>query len=934
MYRIEDYAAKAREVAAEGIVLLKNDHQALPLCCGDKVAFFGRSQFNYFKSGTGSGGLVNTPYVWGVREALHEETDIELNEMLEETYASWIKEHPYDNGHGWGSEPWFQEEMPLTEELVSRVREQSDTALVVIGRSAGEDHDNDLKEGSYLLTQKEEDMLAKICAAFTRTIVLLNVGNVIDMNWVERYNPAAVAYIWQGGQEGGLGVADMLMGRVTPSGKLPDSIVKQVQLSPAARYFGNPDKVYYTEDIYVGYRYYETFHPEEVIYPFGFGLSYTDFAFKGMKADADLKDGRLVKISCRADVENIGAVDGKEVLQVYVAAPQGKLGKAKRSLCGFKKTALLAPGQTQHLELTIAPETIASYDDRSATAYPYAYVLEEGTYEVYAGSDVRSARLIGSFTLDEIQLVEQLSQNVAPEEDFDILRPCEDADGCLKEMYIPVVKRQTPYAEVVKKDDSREILLTGDQGYRLIDVQQGKVSMEAFIAQLSVEDLASLSRGEGMCSPKVTAGIAGAFGGVTDNLQKFGLPIAGCSDGPSGIRMDSGAYAFSMPNGTLLASTFDPELSEDMYEWEGLELRKNKIDTLLGPGLNIHRYPLNGRNFEYFSEDPYLTGKMAAAQLRGMGRHRVTGTIKHFATNNQETNRHGAESIVSERALREIYLKGFEIAVKEGGAYSIMSTYNPLNGHWTASHYELLTGILRKEWGYQGIVMTDWWAKGNYPGEDGYLKNTAAKIQAQNDVSMVNLNAANQESDNTLEGYREGKVTLADLQRMAKNVCSYLLRTPAYDRMVSGGTLPLDAELKEFVFEGEDTPAAEITWNLDESDTLPGTELIREKDATNLITLLMKTRGRYRLILTCRTEEGIPEMAQIPVSIFQDKTLVKTITLTGLDHDWKTFEIEEELGVFFMSIMYLKLRFAQTGMEVKELKMELVENMEDTFWNA
>ena len=336
---------------------------------------------------------------------------------------------------------------------------------------------------------------------------------------------------------------------------------------------------------------------------------------------------------------------------------------------------------------------------------------------------------------------------------------------------------------------------TGDLGYRLTDVEEGKVSMEEFLSQLTDEDLCCIVRGEGMCSPKVTPGTAGAFGGVTDRLRDFGLPVACCADGPSGIRMDCGTAAFAMPNGTCLGCTFNEQLSEELYAFEGLELRKNKVDTLLGPGMNIHRNPLNGRNFEYFSEDPLVTGKMAASQLRGMGRYQVTGTIKHFACNSQEFRRNMVDAVVSERALREIYLKGFEIAVKEGGAYSIMTSYNPVNGFWSASSYDMLTTILRKEWGYDGIVMTDWWAKGNDQGEAGRVENVAAMVRAQNDLFMVTVNAGeNSQKDNSQESLECGTVTRQEYMRSAANICRYLLRTPAYRRML-GRESELDRQL-------------------------------------------------------------------------------------------------------------------------------------------
>ncbi|UOK61340.1 hypothetical protein MT997_22655 [Paenibacillus sp. OVF10] len=243
--------------------------------------------------------------------------------------------------------------------------------------------------------------------------------------------------------------------------------------------------------------------------------------------------------------------------------------------------------------------------------------------------------------------------------------------------------------------------------------------MEDYIAQLSDEDLCCIVRGEGMSSPKVTPGTAGAFGGVTKRLEAFGIPLACSADGPSGIRMDCGNTAFSMPNGTCLGCTFNEALLRELYAYAGLELRKNHVDTLLGPGMNIHRNPLNGRNFEYFSEDPFLTGRMVVAQLHGMNPYDVTGTIKHFACNSQEAHRNTVEAVVSERALREIYLRGFEIAVKEGNAISVMTSYNPINGFWSASNYDLTTTILRGQWGFRGIVMTDWWAKGNDEGEEG-----------------------------------------------------------------------------------------------------------------------------------------------------------------------------------------------------------------------
>lgn len=282
-FDMKEYARTARAVAAEGIVMLRNEDAALPLREGEKIALFGRGQFHYYKSGTGSGGLVNTAYVTGIREALLESRFV-LNEKLSAVYEEWLKENPFDEGSGWASEPWFQKEMPLTQDLVRKAGKESDTAVILIARTAGEDQDNKAEPGSYLLTEDEEEMLRLVCGAFRRSVVLLNVGNIIDMKWVEQYKPSAVLYVWQGGQEGGNGVLDVLEGRVSPSGKLTDIIARDIADYPSTCNHGNEKRNIYQEDIYVGYRYFETFARDRVLYPFGFGLSYTTFV---LEAEAD-----------------------------------------------------------------------------------------------------------------------------------------------------------------------------------------------------------------------------------------------------------------------------------------------------------------------------------------------------------------------------------------------------------------------------------------------------------------------------------------------------------------------------------------------------------------------------------------------------------------------------------------------------------------------
>ncbi len=916
-YNIADYALKARQAVAEGVVLLKNDNNVLPLKSGTKLSIFGRIQFDYFKSGTGSGGAVNTSYVVNILDALEAEESITINQDLKAVYEKWLESNPFDIGVGWATEPWFQTEMPVTQELVNKAKEESDLAIVIIGRTAGEDKDNKVAAGSYLLTDDEKDILSKVCGTFENVVVLLNTGNIIDMNWVNDYKPTAVAYVWQGGQEGGNGVADVLMGRVNACGKLPNTIVYDVNDIYSTPHFGEPDRAVYEEDIYVGYRYFETFAPEKVMYPFGFGLSYTNFTITTKNVQVDLNSGVTVDV----EVKNTGSVEGKEVVQVYSEAPQGLLGKPLKSLVGFNKTKTLQPNESEVLRVVVPTYYLASYDDSGVTGKKSAYVLEAGDYNVFVGNSARACENAHTFNVPELIVVEQLTEAMAPIEKFDVVKP-KFENGKFVESHVAVSTRTVNYDERIKKELPPTFEITGDRGYKLVDVATGKVTMDEFIAQLSKEDLSAIVRGEGMCSPKVTPGIAGAMGGVTDSLKDFGIPIAGCADGPSGIRMDCGTMAFSMPNGTLLASTFNEILSEELYEWEALELRKNKIDTLLGPGINIHRSPLNGRNFEYFSEDPILTGKLACAQLKAMHKYNVTGTIKHFACNNQETNRHGVETIASERAIREIYLKGFELAVKEAGAYSIMTAYNPINGYWSASNYDLLTVILRQEWGYNGIVMTDWWAKGNFTGEEGALKNTSAKAQAQNDLNMVNADASDMSIDNSLESLNSGRVTVGEYQRSAKNICEYLLRTPVYDRMVNGLS-QLDEDLKDLVFEGDEKISKVIEWNVDKEGTIAGSELLTLKGDLNLIPLSVKDLGKYQLSLTCRAGKDEQEVGQIPVSVFRDKDLLGTVQIVGAQKDWKTYTVDG-IEFTFIKNCSLKLLFGQGGMEIKEIKLTLL----------
>lgn len=771
------YAKTARLAAAESAVLLRNENDILPLAAGEKVAVFGRIQFHYYRSGTGSGGMVNVPYETNVLDALKESGQCSIDQTVENIYREWLKNHPFDRTFiekdFWYVEPWAQEEMPVSESMVAEAAGKNTSALIVIGRTAGEERDSLPERGSWYLSEVEEDLIRKVTEYFPKTIVVLNTANIIDMSWVETYQPSSVLYIWQGGMEGGNAAADILLGRVNPCGKLSDSIASSLSDYPSDSNFGDNKENVYQEDIYVGYRYFETFAPDKILYPFGFGLSYTKFEWQMMDSQMFDVNG---DVSIEVCVKNVGSKEGKEVLQVYVEKPQGKLGNPRKELAGFVKTEMLQPGDYQTINFFITREQMSSYDDSGKSGHKSAWVIEKGTYTFYVGNSSQNVEKVGDITLPETKIIKQLEEVLAPIKSFKRIKPILNEHGYSCD-YESVPTRTVNLQKRIRENQPVAERFLGDKGWKLEDVKSLKVTMEEFLSQIPDEDLACLVRGEGMRSPKVTSGTAAAFGGVTDTLKGYGIPVGCCADGPSGIRRDDGHQAFCIPIGTALACTFNIPLVEELFIWMGKELAENKIEFLLGPGMNIHRHPLGGRNFEYFSEDPLLSGKMAAAQIRGIGRSGMSGTLKHFAANNQETARTECNCVVSERALREIYLKGFQIALEESKPQAIMSTYGAVNGIWTAGNYDLLTTVLRKEWGYDGLVMTDWEAQMNEEGSPASDKNTAAMIQAQNDLYMVVQDSlSNSKGDNTMEGINTGKIHRGELVRNAANICRVLIR--------------------------------------------------------------------------------------------------------------------------------------------------------------
>ncbi len=908
----EKYIDCSERAVSEGVVLLKNSG-ALPLKKGGEAAVFGRIQLHYYKSGTGSGGMVNVSKVTGITDGLIE-AGYKINQKLLETYKQWDGQHPYNMGEGWGGEPWSQEEMPLSDELVREAARTSDTAVVVIGRTAGEEMDNKAEKGAYFLSDLEEDMLKKVTAAFPKTVVLLNTAGIIDMSFVDRYDPSAVMYVWQGGMVGGAGTARVLTGEVSPSGKLPDTIAYEVSDCPSDSNFGKgaagdaaadgfTDVEFYCEDIYVGYRYFETFAKDKVRYPFGFGLSYTKFEISAADFTADDR-----QITASITVKNVGSYAGKEVVQVYCSAPQGRLGKPARVLCGFEKTAEIQPGGEGKVTITIPLERAASFDDSGAAGHKSCWILESGDYVFSAGSDVRSAEDRFTLNIPEDRVIKQCRSALAPAEAF---KRMVNKGGSAEFEDAPLTDNLYP-REAAKLPP--ELPQTGNRGITLADVYRGKSTLEEFTAQLSDYDLSCVIRGEGMGSPKVTAGTAAAFGGVSEELKAMGVPCGCCSDGPSGMRLDCGTKAFSLPNGTLLASTFNRELMTELFGFMGLEMHANRVDCLLGPGMNIHRHPLNGRNFEYFSEDPFLSGQIAAAELHGLRSAGVTGTIKHFCGNNRETHRHTLNSVISERALREIYLKGFEIAVREGGAASVMTTYGAVNGVWTGSSYDLNTTILRGDWGFTGFTMTDWWANLNRRGTPPDKSDFAAMAMAQNDVYMVTADGAACHDD-TLTSLESGELTRGELQRNAMNVLRFLLSTHALKRMMGCDD---ETEIINRPADGGDIDSTDVKfYDVDKDLTLGLSDISTERGSSYAFGLKISHPGFYKVTITASSE--LSELAQTSVTVFNLGTASGTYTFNGTAGKPVG---QDRTMPFFSHFTTIRLYFGGSGLNMHSIRFE------------
>lgn len=747
MFDISENYQVSRRLASQGMVLLKNDGKILPLKSGDRVGVVGKECLDLIKGGGGSAD-VRTEYTrslpYGLREKAAENKFI----FCEESVCVAEENTAYSVG------------------VLNCLAEKFDTAIVVYKRNASEGADRRLGEKSFPDmddnaysseddTQKSDDYETSVGYFYPskseltlfenieksnikNVVLILNIASTVDLTFIEKYSKIkSVLLSYLPGMESGTAIADVLCGDVNPSGKLVDTIAYAYEDYPTADCF-NYDllETEYREDIFVGYRYFETFAKDRVMYPFGFGLSYTEFEYSDYSFT---KDGDNITLS--VCVKNIGDVSGREVVEAYDSAPEGNIKKPAIELKGFYKTKLLAPQESERAEITVGLKSLASFDDEGVSGYKGAWVVEKGDYNLFVGKSIRDLYSCGILHIDKTVNAEQLENRF---------------DG--SEYIFPKVNAAH----------------TDLENASLYDVAERKLTLEEFVTLLSAEELIHLAQGQPPSFPCGTAGMG--------NIKKYGIPNPQTADGPAGIRRSANCTCF--PCGTLIACSWDAELQYRMGKAMGYEGYHTGVDILLGPAMNIHRNPLCGRNFEYLSEDPLVSGKTAAAIVRGVQDEGVCATIKHFAVNNCEYNRKNNSSIVGERALREVYLKGFEIAVKESNPAFIMTSYNLLNGIHTSAHAQLLRGVLRDDWGYEGATMTDWRTDASLVEE----------LIGGNNMKMPF--GYPDEAQKALDAYNEGRLDISILRENAVYVLRGVMKTRSFLQKDFGITHTLDKEVK------------------------------------------------------------------------------------------------------------------------------------------
>lgn len=756
---VKENASVALKAAREGIVLLKNDG-ILPLA-PVKAALFGAGSSDTAFCGTGSG-YAFSPYTVSVLQGLK-------NAGFEITSDLWLKNYEskrkkiekedkkltFLDKRFSGVTPYFDVDL-ITEEEISAARD-SDVAIYVIKRNTGEGYDRKAEKGDYYLSDNEVGNIKKLAERFNKLIVILNTC-VIDCKWLNEYEGvSALIQFGQAGLEAGNALADIITGKVAPSGRLTDTYALSYDDYPASKTFSQNDgdtfQEDYVEDIYVGYRYFDS-KKLDVVYPFGYGLSYTAFAYENINVEADWNEVRVT-----VDIRNTGKVASKEVVQLYVSAPAGKLNKPYQELKAYGKTNTISAGQKETLTLKIKTADLSSYDEETS-----AWIMEKGKYLLRLGCNSRNTEVIGALELDETVRTVQLSRQLTIDreldldkypafdtEDYDgnviklVARECVTVDGASKISKVLPVYETDEYqpkksAYDFKWNTVEEVVKTRKvDNATLLDVVDKKITMPELLATLDNEVLARLVTGSGQetkyeVKPRLPKGAfkssfnASTSGKTTDQYSaSLGIPACSLGDGPAGLHL-MGTPTTTFPVGMVLAQSFNEELAEEVGNAYGKDMEYYDTALCLGPGMNIHRDPLCGRNFEYYAEDPLVTGLTAAGFINGLQlNHPGFGVAaKHFCCNNQELDRANSNSSVSERALREIYLKGFEIAVKKSQPATVMSSYNLVNGIHTSSRYDLLTDVLRGEWGFKGFVMTDW---------DG-ASDRVSDLQAGNDIIM------------------------------------------------------------------------------------------------------------------------------------------------------------------------------------------------------
>ncbi|APU71027.1 glycoside hydrolase family 3 protein [Companilactobacillus crustorum] len=736
----------AKNAAEEAIVLLQNKNKTLPLK-NKTVALYGSGAFATVKGGTGSGD-VNQRNVVSILVGLE-------NHGFTVTSKSWLArlERYYQKEKNLYAEKLKDDPMALLAPAFNfkdpEISEFEDatTGIYVVSRNAGENYDRRNHKGDFKLTDNELANITQMSEYYTNSIVLLNTGGVMDTSFVDQCPMLdSIVLVSQLGMTSGDAIAEILDGTKTPSGKLSDTWANSYSDYPTSENFGmsNPE---YIEGIYVGYRYFDSFNIKPR-YEFGYGLSYAKFFIKMQKVNVNEQRIRL-----QVNVENIDDnFSGQETVQVYVSKPQTDLPTAYQELVDFNKTTVLRPKAQQTLEFEIPMTNLSIFDTELG-----AYVLVPGTYYVRVGNSSRHTQVVARFKLDKKVILKKVEDVLKPRVDPTTLikNQVELKDDSSSQFFILKAANfpETKFVEYQEPSDvttfisERENLpgkgldqviehVRNAAGKTLMDVADGDVELAEFIASLSEKQLVDLVEGQLSSTKNSMVGISSDLvpgaAGQTGTLNSRKVPAVVMADGPAGVRVDpiferNGQtvthYATAWPVGTALAQTWNKELIEKVGFAIGTEMKEFGIDLWLAPGMNIHRDPLGGRNFEYFSEDPYLSGTMAAFETKGVQAHPKIGvTVKHFFGNNQESFRNYGNSVIGEQALREIYLRNFEIAIKEGKPVAIMSSYNRVNGTFSGANFELLTNVLRDEWNYQGMVMTDWFSSAD-PKESMHAGN-------------------------------------------------------------------------------------------------------------------------------------------------------------------------------------------------------------------